>query len=175
MNKPNRRTLADALGLTQQEVVVTVPPSDPAQAIPRSLDTWRSSVDLLIKERDEHKSRAEYLLNRVDVLQQTIERMTLEHDHSLQAIQHELDYWRRIAMAMIHANGEIRTTVNGMLKFGHLADDTLNRVAQLAEQIPQPVNQPVPINLTESTPEPIDLDGVRALAERLHGVQQQDI
>lgn len=129
-----RRKIEQAIG-TQPMVEIHVPPVDPGEEVVKGMDAWRSSATQLLTERNQFKERCEYLLVKLEVTEQTAERLDREHQSAREEIVAEREYWRKMALELIHANADLRNTVNGMKGFLRMADNTLAHTEQLQKQL----------------------------------------
>jgi len=164
------------------EVQIHVPPPDPGTEAVKSAESLGGVVQSLVVERNTYKQSSEWYACQYEVAQQTIERLKLEHDHSLQLLANEREYWRKLAIEFIRISGRLQSTIDGMDALRQNAKDILGRTSALAEQVPQmePIEHVDPVQQFDGngmpqqsvSPPPTDLEGIRALAEQLNRVAQ---
>src|SRR5262245_55690098 len=175
-----RKKLESVIG-TMQEGQLTVPAHYTTADMVRGAASFAATVQELVDERNKFKERCEWLACKLQVANETAERVSVEHYEACQGLACERDYWRGQALGLLNDGAEIRTTINGMINFARMAHDSLHRMAAREAQLP-------PVHLTEqeqvqpngrthdehgmpvikgAPPVEIDLQGTKELAAKL--------
>lgn len=173
--KPKR--LKERLGLAQPEPAVDeidlkIP--DPTADLVKGAAAVAATVQGLVDEQNDMRRKNEWLMRELVVVKNMCTR-----------IEAERDYWRRQAIEYVRANGELASTIGGMLKLAESAQASLLKAQLIADEMPvgqsafqSAATQETPaydgngLPITRPTngsdvPPPIDAEQIKELAAKL--------
>lgn len=149
-------------GEEEDEVTLHVPPADPAAELYQKASTLSEQLKALLDERNVYKQRCETLIGQLDSLHRTLNQTANEREQ-----------YRRLAFRMIHANGKLKSTVDGIEGLFRNIRNTSAEVEHLVSQLPPEEQPPAPIDLDahlvqqHQNPTPEEIEQIRDTLARL--------